>query len=58
MRSRRWASSGSRLLVFGDARKVFPRWCSGDVDGARAASSRARVLGVTALCPGRIFTMW
>lgn len=46
------------FFAFSDALKVFPRWCSGDLDGARAASSRARMLGIIALCLGGLLTGW
>ncbi|EKT81910.1 hypothetical protein WSS_A14839 [Rhodococcus opacus M213] len=46
------------FFAFSDALKVFPRWYSGDLDGARAASSRARMLGIIALCLGGLVTGW
>ncbi|MFC9840367.1 CD225/dispanin family protein [Rhodococcus sp. NPDC127530] len=44
------------FAAFSDALKVFPRWCSGDLAGARAASRRARTLGIIALSIGVLST--
>ncbi|GAF43173.1 hypothetical protein RW1_006_00670 [Rhodococcus wratislaviensis NBRC 100605] len=46
------------FAAFGNALKVFPRWYSGDLDGARAASKRARTLGIIALSIGALSTAW
>ncbi|WP_370179987.1 CD225/dispanin family protein [Rhodococcus wratislaviensis] len=46
------------FAAFGNALKVFPRWYSGDLDGARAASKRARTLGIIALSIGVLSTAW
>lgn len=46
------------FAAFSNALKVFPRWYNGDLDGARAASARARTLGIIALCLGGLFTAW
>ena len=46
------------FFAFSDALKVFPRWYSGDLDGARAASSRARMLGIIALFLGGLLAAW
>ncbi|MHA4853306.1 CD225/dispanin family protein [Rhodococcus sp. MSC1_016] len=46
------------FLAFSDALKVFPRWYGGDLHGADAASSRARTLGIIAVCLGGLFTAW
>ncbi|MCQ4122762.1 CD225/dispanin family protein [Rhodococcus tibetensis] len=39
---------------FGDALKMFPRWYIGGLDGAHAASLRARTLGIIGLRLGGV----
>lgn len=46
------------FAAFSNALNVFPRWSSGDVDGARTASRRARTLGIIALGIGILSTAW
>ncbi|UOT03603.1 CD225/dispanin family protein [Rhodococcus opacus] len=47
-----------RVLRIQRRTQSVPRWYSGDLDGARAASSRARMLGIIALCLGGLLTGW
>ncbi|QDQ93046.1 CD225/dispanin family protein [Rhodococcus sp. WB9] len=46
------------FAAFSNALNVFPRWSTGDLDGALAASKRARTLGIIALSIGVLSTAW
>ncbi|MFC9761857.1 CD225/dispanin family protein [Rhodococcus jostii] len=46
------------FAALSNALKVFPRWSTGDLDGARTASRRARTLGIIALSIGILSTAW